>query len=227
MNVTNPLPPLLSHVAIYRDRQRVALWLMAGLTIFFIAIFSAQEWRISKLTQALSDRDYLIVPGAPEFMRIRPGFIADESVYLFAEYAANLLSTFSYNTVEGQYRTLSEFMTPELKTKFLMSTEKALKMYRDLRVDQVFDLEPVKKYELKKDERGPKYIVRARGQTRKYVEGNLRETVPSESVIFTFRPRKVKPNTPWFFEIENFERLTPEEEQKRDALASIPQPEAK
>lgn len=227
MTQTTEFPTFLSQVAVYRDRQRVSTWMMSGLTVLFIAIVSMQEWRVAKLTKALAERDYLIVPGAPEFMRIRPGFIADESVYLFAEYAANLLSTFSYNTVSAQYRTLSEFMMPELKTRFLLAMEKPLKMYRDLRVDQVFDMLPVKKFELKNDERGPKYIVRTQGQVRKYVEGNLRETVPNESVIFIFRPRKVKPSTPWFFEIESFERMTPEEEQKREALSSIPPVEAK
>lgn len=227
MTTSPELPSFLSHVAIYRDRQRVTTWFMSGLTLLFISIVAMQEWRVAKLTKALSERDYLIVPGAPEFMRIRPGFIADESVYLFAEYAANLLSTFSYNTVTAQYRTLSEFMTPELKARFLLAMERPLKMYRELRVDQVFDLEPVKKFELKNDERGAKYIVRTHGQVRKYIEGNLRETVPNESILFTFRPRKVKPSSPWFFEIESFDRMTPEEEQKRDALNAIPQVEAK
>lgn len=215
------LPPFSSQLVIFRDRYRVAKWAIVGVAALSATSFVIQEIRVSNLTKLIGDKDYLIVPGAPEFMRIRPGLIAPESVYLFAEYAASQLSTFSYNTVESQFRAIADYMTPELKTRFLLSTERPLKMYRDLRVDQVFDSQPVKAFDLKNDGRGAKYIVKVRGQTRKYVEGSLRETVPVENINFIFRPRKIKANQPWFFEIESYSRSTPDEEEKTHALQTL------
>lgn len=223
VQATPELPTYLGQLSIYRDRQRVSNWVLGSVVTLCLAIVVLQEVRSQRLTTALSEKDYLIVPGAPEFMRIRPGLIAPESVYLFSEYAASQLSTFSYNTVEGQFKSIADLMTPELKTRFLLSVERPIKMYKDLRVDQVFDIEPVKTFELKNDARGPKYVVRVRGQTRKYVEGALRESVPTEVVSFVFRPRKIKTNQPWFFEIESFSRLTPDEEEKMKALDSLNQ----
>lgn len=225
--LTSDLPPFSSQLVIYRDRYRVAKWAIAGVVLLAAVSFCIQEVRVSNLAKLIGDKDYLIVPGAPEFMRIRPGLIAPESVYLFAEYAASQLSTFSYNTVEAQFRSIADYMTPELKTRFLMSIERPLKMYRDLRVDQVFESIPVKAFDLKNDARGAKYIVKVRGQTRKYVEGALRELVPVENVTFVFRPRKIKANQPWFFEIESYARSTPDEEDQAHALETLQLEESK
>lgn len=66
-----------------------------------------------------------------------------------------------------------------------------------------------------------------RGQTRKYVEGALRELVPVENVTFVFRPRKIKANQPWFFEIESYARSTPDEEDQAHALETLQLEESK
>lgn len=211
------LPSFVSAVAVMNHKVKVAKWFCIGCSVLLAVSFYFQNRSISKLIQRLSEQDIVVVPGAPEFMRVRPGFIPDETVYMFSEYVASRMATFSYRSAEYQFKEVAEFMTPELKQRTLSELEKKYQMYRDLRVDEVFDIEPVRSFDLKNDARGAKYTVRVKGTARKYVEGNLRESTPGETIVIEFRTVALKTKQPWVFQIENITRLSPSEAEARPA----------
>lgn len=207
------LPPFVASQVIYNDRIRVLKFI--ALFNLIIAMAFCGLFLIDR-----NKKETLIIPGAPDFMRVRAGSIPDEVVYAFADYVARNLGTFSFRTVERQYKDISEFMAPEFKYRFITQTEAQLPALRELRVDEIFDADPVKNYQIKSDLKGAKYVVAVSGITKKFIDGNLRDTV-SEAFLIEFRTTAISKNKPWMFQVESFRRTTPEEEEKRKRAEQI------
>lgn len=207
------LPPFIASQVVYNDRIRVLKSLVLITTLaasLFLGIFLLDR----------NKKETLIIPGAPDFMRVRAGSVPDEVVYAFAEYVAMNLGTFSFRTIERQYKDISEFMAPEFKYRFISQTESQIPILRDLRVDEIFDLTPVTNYQIKRDLKGAKYVVSVSGTTKKFIDGNLRETL-AEAFLIEFRTTAISKNKPWMFQVESFRRTTPEEEERRKRAEQI------
>lgn len=207
-----PLPPFTASHIILLDRLRV----LKILVVLFgaVAVGSLAMYGLER-----KNKDIILVPTLPDVMRLRAGTIPDEFVYAFAEHVASNLGTFSYRSMERQYKDLAEFMAPELKFRFLNQSEKQFQVFQDLRVDEIFEFERAKKFTIQKNGR---YLVEINGHTKKYIEGNLRETL-AEKFIIEFRPTAITQKRPWLLQIESFIRTTPEEEDKRKRAESIEQ----
>lgn len=207
------LPPFLASQVILNDRIRVFKSLCGVFAIGFVI-------STALLLTERERKEIIVVPGIPDVMKRRAGTIPDELVFAFAEHAARLLGTFSYRSVARQYKDLSELMAPEFKHRFLYSAEKQFSIFQELRVDEIFDFDPVTKFEIKSESKGPRYHVEVRGHTKKYIEGNLRDTV-SEVFVFELTTTPMRPDKPYLLEITNFRRSTPEEEANIEKAASF------
>lgn len=207
------LPPFLASQVILNDRIRVFKSLCGVFALGFVV-------STGLLLTERERKEIIVVPGAPDVMRRRAGTIPDELVFAFAENVARQLGTFSYRSVARQYRDVSELMAPEFKHRFLYSAEKQFPIFQELRVDEIFDFDPVTKFEIKNDTKGPKYHVEVRGQTKKYIEGNLRDTV-SEVFVFELVTTPMRNDRPYLLEIANFRRSTPEEESSLKKAATF------
>lgn len=215
--------PFVSANIILNDRLRLMKW-FCYLLVFLQIGTSFYHWKSnSTLKEELAKREMLLIPTLPDFMKVRVGSLPDEVVFSFAEYVARQLATFSHRSVERQYREIAEFMTPELKHRFLFQAEKNFQLYNDLRVDEIFEFDPVRKFDVKNDKHGAKYVAEVRGVTKKYVEGKLRETIPLEIFVLEIRPTSISAKKPWMLQVESFRRTTPEEEERRKQAESIEQ----
>lgn len=206
---TNTLPPFYQAQAALLTRVRTWKTMFFVTTgILTVVIFSQQRIIFHKLFQKMNE-EIVIVPGSPEFFRVRPGQIPSESVFNFSEYIAGNIGNFSYRNVKSHYGKISEFMNPITKGRFESDYEKRLGDWNERRVDQSFSYEPVKSFDLVNDERGPKYIVSVEGTRVQYVEGHsFSET--RDILLLEFRPQgNLTPEKPFIFQIENLEWYTP------------------
>jgi hypothetical protein len=200
------LPPFLAQAAVYRDRLRMAKAWTVGVTLTALVLLGLQELRFHGALSRYTNREILIVPGAVDFMRVRPNVLPDNVVYYFAEYIAENVGTFSYLNVESKASRVCEFFTPEFREKYLTELRKSQKAYQELHVTEVFTPLPTAKFELVKDAGGnPHYLVNVEGQLDRYSNDTR---LVSEKEIFTikFRTTRVLPDKPWFFEVEELSR---------------------
>ena len=205
------LPPFLAQAAVYRDRLRMAKAWTVGVTLTAVALLGLQELRFHGALGKYTNREILIVPGAVDFMRVRPNMLPDNVIYYFAEYIAENVGTFNHLNVESKADRVGEFFTPEFRERYLADLRKSLKSYRELNVTEVFTPTPATKFQVVKDAGGnPHYVVNVEGQLDRYSNDNK---LVSEREIFTirFRTTRVLPDKPWFFEVEDISRKSREE----------------
>jgi hypothetical protein len=208
------LPPFLSMAAVYRDRLRMAkLWTIA-ISVVAVGLIVMQEARFHGALGKYTNREILIVPGAVDFMRVRPNMLPDNAVYFFAEYVAERVGTFNHATVESRSAQLGEFFTPQFRERYMAEIRKALPRWKELAVSEVFAPQPANKFVLQKDDKGsPHYVVDVIGQLERYSNDNRLVSSP-EVITVKFRTARVQAAKPWFFEVEDISRMSLEDWQR-------------
>jgi hypothetical protein len=205
------LPPFYTMEAALLTRihtWRAVFFAVTGVLLVVIAF--QQRVIFHKLFQKMGE-SVVIVPGAPEFFRVRPGQIPDESVFLFAEYVAANLGNFSHRNVAYHFGKVTRFMHPTIRNTFEQSYESRVKDWSERKVDQTFAYEPVRQYDLIKDQKGGLYVTAVQGMRVQYVEGQaFSET--RDLLVVEFRPLgDLTPEKPFLFEIEKLEWMNPEQ----------------
>lgn len=206
---TKNLPPFYAvHAALLMRLRTWKFLFFITLLINMTVIVAQQRIIFHKLFQKTNE-EVVIVPGSPEFFRVRPGQIPKESVFIFAEFIANNLGNFSYRNVNYHFGKVSEFMHPSIKGRFESDYANHLTDWNERKVDQNFAYDPVRTFDLVNDARGSKYVVSVTGTRVQYVEGHaFSET--RDVLLMEFRPKgNLTPEKPFIFEIENIEWLTP------------------
>lgn len=203
------LPPFHSvHAALLMRMRTWKNMFFITLGVSGFVIVAQQKIIFHKLFQKTNE-EVLIVPGSPEFFRVRPGQIPNESVFIFSEFIANNLGNFSYRNVKYHFGKISEFMQPSLKSRFEADYSSRLNDWYERRVDQSFSYEPVHEFDLVNDKRGSKYIVAVSGTRTQYVEGHV-FSENQNVLLLEFRSQgNLTPDKPFIFEIENLEWLSP------------------
>jgi len=205
------LPPFLAQAAVYRDRLRMAKAWSIGLTLVAVALLGLQEMRFHGALSKYTNREILIVPGAVDFMRVRPNMLPDNVIYYFAEYIAENVGTFSHLNVEAKANRVGEFFTPEFRERYMAEVRKSLRSYRELNVTEVFTPSPATKFQIVKDAGGnPHYLVNVEGQLDRYSNDN-KLVSDKEIFVIKFRTTRILPDKPWFFEVEDISRMSREE----------------
>lgn len=205
------IPPFMVSNAVLQDRLRVAKIFSFGVVVVCVGIVGLQEWRFKGALEHALNKEFLIVPGVVDFMRVRPGIIPENVVFYFAEFMADQVGTFTYANIGERYKRASEFMSPALRESFLMEYHKKEKDYKELAVTEIFSPQPVSKFEQLKDDAGnPYYLVHIRGTLDRYSND---QKIASEEEIFTlrFRTTRIVADKPWFFELTSLERQSSEE----------------
>jgi hypothetical protein len=192
---------------------RIRTWKGAFFAVsgVLLVVIGFQQRSLShKLFDKLNE-SVVIVPGAPEFFRVRPGQIPDDSVFLFAEYVASNLGNFSYRNVAYHFQKITRYMHPEIKSVFERSYEEKLKDWSERKVDQTYAYEPVKGFDLLTDAKGPLYVASVEGTRTQYVEGQaFSET--RDFLVVEFRPLgNLTPEKPFLFEIEKINWMSHEQ----------------
>lgn len=205
------LPPFYTMEAALLTRIHTWRAVFFGVTgALLLVIFAQQRIIFHKLFQKMGE-SVVIVPGAPEFFRVRPGQIPDESVFLFAEYVAANLGNFSHRNVAYHFGKVTRFMHPTIRNPFEQTYEARLKDWSERKVDQSFAYDPVKHYELIKDQKGSLYLTGVEGTRVQYVEGHVFSET-RDVLVVEFRPMgDLTPEKPFLFEIEKLEWMSPEQ----------------
>ena len=209
------LPPF--HALAAALTMRLNTWrTMFLITTAILAVVIVFQQRIifHKLFQKMNET-VVIVPGSPEFFRVRPGQIPDESVFLFAEFIAANVGTFSYRNVTYHFGKIMQHMHPIARGRFELSFEQRLKDWLSRKVDQTFAYEPVRRYDLVHDGHGAKYLASVEGTLVQYVEGHAFSETRSVLLLEFRASGNLTPEKPFIFEIENLEWLTPEQYEAR------------
>lgn len=182
------LPPMESRLAIL-SAQRNAWKLTCLVSLGLSALFGGGL--LYMLNHKLFSRmgsEFLVVPGAAEYVRVRPNLIPDEAVFAFAEFVATYAGTFTYRNARDHFATIAERMEPELKGQFLRDTDSRLPEWERRRVDQVFSFDPVRRLDVLNDKFGPKYALVVRGMRTQYADGTLLHE-SEENLYLVLRPR--------------------------------------
>ena len=201
------LPPFLAMTAVYRDRLRMMKAWCVAVTVVAACLLGLQELRFHGVLGQLSNREVLIVPGAVDFMRVRPNLIPDNTIYYFAEYIAEQVGTFNFRTAEEKAARVGEFCTPQFRETYMTHLRRALPQYRELQVSEVFTPKPPTKYVLNKDQQ---YVVAVDGLLERY-SNDTRLLSEDEVIVVTFRTTRIQPDKPWFFEVVDISRKNRDE----------------
>jgi hypothetical protein len=205
------VPPFVSVQAALLARSRT--WrnvFIATSAVLGLVIVGQQRVIFHKLFQKMNE-EIVIVPGSPEFFRVRPGQIPDESVFQFAEFVAANLGTFSYRSVQYQFGKIGEHMHPTARGRFDAELSEHIKDWSERKVDQTFAFEPVRQFDLVNDAKGARYVAAVEGVRTQYVEGHAF----SESrnvLLLEFRAQgNLTAEKPYLFELTSLDWLTPEQ----------------
>lgn len=205
------LPPFHMLEASLRTRARTWKGLFFAASLVLLAVIIGQQRIIfHRLFQKMNE-EVIVVPGSPEFYRVRPSQIPDVSVFLFAEFIAANLGNFSHGNIAYHFGKVAEHMHPIAKGRFEAAFAERIQDWTARKVDQSFAYEPVKRFDLVTDEHGPKYVTAVIGTRTQYVEGHEFNKT-REVLVIEFRPRgHLSPENPFIFEIETVTWMSPEQ----------------
>ena len=205
------LPPLEAHIAVLSaQRNKWKFLCMASLAGAGLGLASLGYLLNHKMFEKMGS-EFIVVPGAADYVRVRPNLIPDEAVFAFAEYVASYAGTFSYRNAKNHFVIVGERMVPELKGRFLRDTDARLTEWMRRRVDQVFAYEPVRRFDVLSDKFGSKYALVVKGPRAQYADGTLIQE-STENLYLVLRPRlSVNPGTradESLFQIERLDWVT-------------------
>lgn len=181
------LPPFESQIAVLKaQRAKWKLLALASVSLAAISTLASSILLQHKLFQKMNS-EYIVVPGAAEFLRVRPNLIPDAVVKDFAQFVATYAGNFTHRNAKDHFETVAERMTPELKGRFLRDAEGRFSEWNKRRVDQVFAFEPIDIH-VASDKFGAKYVLVASGRRSQYADGTLLQET-DENLYLELRPR--------------------------------------
>jgi hypothetical protein len=181
------LPPFESQLAILNSQKnKWKLIALLGVVLAFSSLVTSAVLLQHKLFQKMNS-EYIVVPGAAEFLRVRPNLIPDAVVKDFAHFVATYAGNFTYRNAKEHFEIVAERMVPDLKGRFLRDAESKFSEWQKRRVDQVFAFDPVE-IQVANDKFGAKYLLVAKGTRSQYADGTLLQET-DENLYLELRPR--------------------------------------
>ena len=206
------VPPYVQSLEIlaYTIRQQRRVGVVAG--IVALGLLGWQQARIYRLTNDLRDQDFLVVPGAADFMRVRPNLVGDEAVRSFAQYFTERLVSVSYLNLEARYETMARHMAPALWALIQRDLEDTARLFRAVQATEVMHLEKIEAVRKNLDG-GAGFVATLNIVVDRFL-GERKLESRDEVVTVVFRTSGLSADSPWLFEVEEFVRRTPEEHRK-------------
>lgn len=186
------LPPFESQIAILK--AHIGKWKLisfVSIALTFASVITSAMLLRHRLFEKMNS-EFIIVPGAFEFTRVRPNLISDSIVKDFAQFVATYAGNFTYRNAKDHFETVAERMVPALKGRYLRDAEAKFSEWNKRRVDQVFAFDPFEIH-VANDKFGSKYVLVVEGRRSQYADGTmLQET--DENLYLELRPRlELKP----------------------------------
>lgn len=205
------LPPYNQYVAALQGRiklQRITHRIIFGLLVFFAGI---QQYDKYILSQKLEHREVFFTPThIPNILKLRANTLSDSLVFEFADWFVTQLGNINFSMIEEKFKTLSKYMSPNLRSKFNREMRSKIELWKVRRVDQEITHEPITKFERRTEGRDTYFTVSVWVTNRKYVDGRS-QPEEKELVTLVFRTSPIDSEKSWLFEVTDIIRKTPQE----------------
>lgn len=211
---TGPVvPPYVQSLEVlaYTIRQQRRVGIVLGAVA--LGLLGWQQVRIYRLTQDLRDQDFLVVPGAADFMRIRPNLVGDEAVRSFAQYFTERLVSVSYLNLEARYEAMARHMSPALWALIQRDLEDTARLFRAVQATEVMHLEKIEAVRKNFDDGASGFVATLNVVVDRFL-GERKLESRDEVVTLVFTTSGLSADSPWLFEVQEFVRRTPEEHRK-------------
>jgi hypothetical protein len=205
-------PPYVRAVAVHEATTRwvgrVGLCLLLSLG----GLVGYQQYHIRELGAQLRQKEFLVVPGAADFVPVRANMIPDRVVVEFAAYFVSQMVSVTDSNIERRYQAMGRFLEPALAGKLDQELKRKAAVLRSLHGAEVFEPmgEPV--VQRKTVEGKATFEAKVRGRVARYALGQALDS-SIEIVTVTFRPRSsLGAEEPWIFEVVELARRTETEQ---------------
>lgn len=210
-------PPYVSSVAVLRSGLRMQRRAGAVLLLGLLGLVCYQQWSIRGLMQDNRTKEFLVVPGASDFLPIRANMIPDASIVSFARYFTDRMISVSDRSLAGRFDELRRFMVPALEVELEEELRSKASLLRDVKGAEIWSNASTPQISRETRGDGQTYFVaRITGSVERYA---LKHTLgmTREVVTLTFRMRNgLSGDDPWIFEVTDFERRTADEQAEWD-----------
>lgn len=96
----------------YTIRLQRRVGLVVGLAGLGLLVY--QQSLVYQLSADLREQDFLVVPGAVDFVRVRPNLIGDKVILSFARFFTERMVSVGHRTMGARYQEMSRYMSPAL-----------------------------------------------------------------------------------------------------------------
>jgi len=215
-------PPYVRALAVHEQTTR---WVSvsAGLVgLSLLSLVAYQQYRIVGLVEEVRAKEYLVVPGAADFVPVRANMISDRVVTEFADYFVAQMVSVTARNLERRYDAMSRFLTPALEARLAQELATKAELLRALHGAEVWDslgTPDVRRFT------GPNgqsmFEAHLRGRVARYALGEVLQS-EVEVVTVTFQTRSaLGAEEPWVFEVVDFIRRSEDEHQRHERRQRI------
>lgn len=200
-------PPFASITAIYNSKIRRYKSIIGILLVVITVILCVEEFRLHKALKSILNKEWLVIPGATTFMKVRPGEISDETLFSFSDWVVKQLESFDYIDVAEQYHDLEKYMAPEMRAKFVIEKKAKIEKYKKLSVVQYISFNKPNNIYQKTSSNGESYYeVTYNGVIQRYSNDEKLKPI-TETVTIKFTTSSLEnTNRKWFFNILDVQR---------------------
>lgn len=205
-------PPYVRAVAVHESTTRWVSRIGLASLAALVGLVAYQQYRIGDLVEQVRTKEFLVVPGAADFVPVRANLIPDRVVTEFVTYFTTQMISVTDGNIDRRYRAMSHFLAPDLEAKFDQELKRKAAVLRSLHGAEVFDaLGEPEVQRLTVDGRTV-FEAKVRGRVERYALGQSLESAV-EVVTVTFRTRStLGAEEPWVFEVVEFVRRTEDEQ---------------
>ena len=218
-------PPYVRAVAVHESTTRLVVGAAIVSTTLLLGLVAAQQYRIHSLVNEVRAKEFLVVPGAADFVPIRANLIPDRVITEFASYFVSQMISVTDGNIERRYQAMARFLTPSLDAELQQELLRKAAVLRSLHGAEVFDPlgEPV--VERRTEDGRAVFVARVRGRVERYALGApLEATTEVATIVFQTRSA-LGAEEPWIFEVTDFVRRTEQEELAHERTQKVVQGE--
>ena len=202
------LPPHVSLASFYNLKlksKNIQMIFVCSICIFIVVMQEIRSNnRLFQVANEMKNREFLLVPGVPDYIKVRPGEMPTANVLGFSEWFVSQYMDFYYGDIEQKYHQLEDYMSPQYREQFKIFTKKQIKEVQDLSVSQTYQFDPAKEAKRNTEANGSTYYtVTYIGKTVRYTNDEMLPPSEPQVVVLKFRTSKIDTTKIWLFEVVN------------------------
>jgi hypothetical protein len=208
-------PPYVRALAVHEQTTRWVSACALCVGVGLVGLVAYQQYRIAGLVSEVRTKEYLVVPGAADFVPVRANMISDRVVTEFADYFSAQMVSVTARNIEHRYDAMARFLTPELEARLTQELSAKAELLRALHGAEVWDVmgKPSVRRFTSPDGKSM-FEATLRGRVARYALGEVLKS-DVEVVTLTFQTRTaLGAEEPWVFEVTDFVRRSEDEHRR-------------